>query len=114
MTGGGLAEDLLTREQAHEKQRRRDTMEGRVLAILREAFAAPENMGANVGAVAERFNALYGPEYGKPVSVKWIGHVIRKSLRLETRKSNGVYAVPVSEKPKIEALSGRFGVSIQG
>jgi len=58
--------------------------------------------------VTDRFNAAYGSEYGQPVADKWIGHVIRKSLRLSTSKSKGVYIVPVSEKPKIDGLSARY------
>jgi hypothetical protein len=101
-------------EQTERKYQRRETVEGRVLAILREAFSSAEGASVNVGAIADRFNAAHGSDYGQPVSIKWIGHVVRKSLRLSTRKSNGVYVVPISEKPKIDALSARYGVPIQG
>jgi len=106
--------DRLMQEQAEHKYQRRETVEGRVLAILRAAFSESEGAPVNVGAIADRFNAAHGSEYGQPVSTKWIGHIVRKGLRLSTRKSNGVYVVPVFEKPKIDALSARFGVSIQG
>ena len=58
-----------------------------------------------MGVIADRFNAAHGAEYGQIMSDKWIAHVVRKSLRLSTRKSNGVFIVPVTEKPKIDALS---------
>ncbi len=98
----------LMNEQAEYMNNRRETVEGRVLAILREAFAATDASPVSVGVIADRFNAAYGSEYGRPVPDKWIGHVIRKTLRLSTSKSKGVYIVPVSEKPKIDALSVRY------
>ena len=96
------------REQTERMDRRRETVEARVLAILKEAFSASDGTPVSVGAVTDRFNAAHGSEYGQPVSQKWIGHIVRTDLRLSTRKSQGVYIVPVSEKPKIDALCARY------
>jgi len=98
----------LTDEQSTRIDQRRDTVEVRVLAILREAFSKSDSTAISMGTIAERFNTAHGAEYGQPVSDKWIAHVVRKSLRLSTRKSNGVFIVPVTEKPKIDALSSRY------
>jgi hypothetical protein len=98
----------LRHEHAQHMNQRRETIDARVLAILQEAFGATDGEPVSIGVVANRFNALHEAEYGQPVSDKWIGHVVRKSLRLTTRKSNGVYIVPASEKPKIDALSARY------
>jgi len=98
----------LMNEQAEHMNNRRETVEARVLAILREAFDATDGSPVSVGAVADRFNAAHSSEYGQPVADKWIGHVIRKSLRLTTSKSKGVYIVPATEKPKINALLARY------
>jgi hypothetical protein len=62
----------------------------------------------SIGDIADRFNKSHGAEYGQPVSQKWVGHIVRKNLRLATHKTNGVYIVPISEKPKIDALSARY------
>ena len=99
---------LLTSEQMERKNQRRETVEGRVLAIVCDAFAAADKTPVSVGAIAERFNAAYGSEYGQPVSQKWIGHVLRKGLKLSTRRSSGVYVIPATEKPKVDALSARY------
>jgi hypothetical protein len=79
-----------------------------VLAILRETFSTSQDTPVNIGGVADRYNAAHGSDFGQPVSHKWIGQVVRKNLRLSTRKSNGVYIVPISEKPKIDALSAHY------
>ena len=102
-----IAERLL-QEQSEHRHQQRETVEARVLAILREAFSASDGTPVSIGVIADRFNATHGPEYGQSVSHKWLGHIVRKNLRLSTRKSNGVYVVPISEKPKIDALSARY------
>ena len=96
---------LFASEQAERRSQRRETVEGRVFAIIRDALAASDGTPVSVGTIAERFNSAYGSEYGRPVSQKWIGHVVRKGLKLSTRRSNGIYVIPASEKPKVEALS---------
>jgi hypothetical protein len=83
-------------------------MEARVLAVLKEAFDATGDAPVSVGSVATRFNAAHEAEHGEPVSDKWIGHVVRKNLRLSTRKSHGIYIVPATEKPKIDVLAARY------
>ncbi len=89
---------------------RRNSPEAGVVAATRAAFAASTTGDAGVGEIADHFNAAHGAEYGRSVSRKWIGYVLRTRLHLATRKSRGVYVVPVSEKPKIEALSYRHGI----
>jgi len=102
-----IAERLMDEQDEHQRQRR-ETVEARIVAILREALSAADGTPLSVGVIAERFNAAHGSEYGQPVSHKWMGHIVRKNLRLSTHKSNGVYVVPMSEKPKIDALSARY------
>lgn len=99
---------LIIQERAEHMNNQRETVEARVLALLREGFSDANGEPVSIGLIADRFNAVHGSEYGQPVAVKWIGHVVRTSLRLSTRKSNGVYIVPASEKPKIDALSARY------
>jgi len=106
----GLREEignLLLSEQIQRVTRRKDSVEGRVYALLREAFDSSDGP-VSVGTIADRFNAAHASKYGQPLSHKTIGGVIRKGLRLSTRKSNGVYVVPLSEQPKIDALTARF------
>jgi hypothetical protein len=89
---------------------RRETVEARVLKAVCAAFANAE--GANVGVrdVADRFNDEHNAEYGGQRSNRWIGHILKNRLHLTTRKSVGVYVIPATEKPKVEALIARMGV----
>jgi len=96
--------DLLLSEQIRRVTRRKDSVEGRVFTLLRDAFDISEGP-VSVGMIADRFNAAYASKYGQPFSHKTIGNVIRNGLRLSTRKSNGVYIVPISERAKVDALA---------
>jgi len=100
--------ELLKHEQAERTDRQRETMEARVLAVLKEAFDATDKAPVSIGTIAARFNAAHEAEYGQSVSDKRIGQVVRKNLRLSTRRFNSVYIVPATEKPKIDALSARY------
>lgn len=102
---------VLIEENANTLLERRETIEGAVLVSVVEAFAASGG-GANVTVrdIAKRFNAAHCVEYGGQISNRWIGNVLRKGLRLVTRKSSGIYVVPISEKPKIDALAARMGM----
>ncbi|MGO8754661.1 MAG: hypothetical protein ACLQHK_05465 [Gallionellaceae bacterium] len=100
----------LIEENANILSERRETIEGTVLVSVVEAFAASAGASVTVRDITERFNTAHCVEYGGPLSNKWIGNVLRKGLRLATRKSGGVYVVPISEKPKIDVLTARMGV----
>lgn len=106
----GAVQAALVEENSNVLADRRDTVEGAVLTSVAEAFAAEDGRNVSIRDIAERFNAIHCMEYGGPVSNKWIGTVLRKRLRIATRKSNGIYVVPLSEKPKVVALAARIGM----
>jgi hypothetical protein len=89
---------------------RHDTVDARVLRATRDAFVEAEGANVSVGEIAGRFNAEYSGEYGGPRSNRWIGHIVRTRLHLVTRKSDGVYVIPATERPKVEALIERLGL----
>jgi hypothetical protein len=100
----------LAGEEARGLQERADTFEAAMLTALTETFAASSGPHAAIKEVADRFNALAVEELGRPMSNKWIGGFIRRRLRLATLKTGGVYAVPLAEKAKCDAMARRFGI----
>jgi hypothetical protein len=89
---------------------RQEAPEVRVLEAVLAAFAAHEDSAPSIGEITERFNELFPAEYGARMQPKWIGGVVRTRLRLATRKSNGVYLIPVTERPKLDTLAHRYGL----
>ncbi len=92
------------------RSERTESAEAGVLRAARAAFAAAKGANANVGEVANHFNREHGAEYGGPRSHRWIGHILRTRLHLTTRKSDGVFVLPATEKSKIESLMARMGL----
>lgn len=101
----------LIRQNNAVRLERRDTVEGDVIQALVEAFENTEAACVTIGDVAARFNARHIADYGQPLSPKWIGGVIRRQLRLEIHRTHGVYFVPRSERPKLDTLASRYGVT---
>jgi hypothetical protein len=88
---------------------RRETDEARVVAAASAAFAAADGKEVSVGEIARCFNDA-SDEDNEFRSAKWVGYMLRSRLRFKTRKSHGVFVVPASEKPKLDASALRFGI----
>jgi hypothetical protein len=100
----------LAREQTRLSQERAASPEGRMVQVLAELFADPAGARIAVSAVAEAFNRTSGDPGRAPASARWVGWCLRERLKLTATKSNGVFVLPASERPKVEALALRYGV----
>ena len=87
-------------------------MEAQVLEILAELILTSDRPVVRVADVTVGLIKRYGAEYERPITNRWIGSILRKTLNLRTYKSHGIYVVPMNEKPKIELLCGRYGVNV--
>lgn len=85
-------------------------VEAQVLEILAELMANLDRAVVPVAEVTVGLIERYGAEYERPITNRWIGGILRRRLNLRTYKSHGVYVVPMTERAKIEALCGRYGV----
>ncbi len=95
-------------EQSEEAQAlRRESDEARVAAAAVAGFAS-SGTDVAIGDIAKHFNALSDEQEFEYRSAKWVGYIVRTRLRLKTRRSRGVFVVPRSEKPKIDALVHRY------
>lgn len=92
------------------RQDRRETVEASLVEAVLQAFNLSTGPSVSIGEIRVQFNTLARSEYGQAFSNKWVGTAIRTKLRLTTQKSHGVYVVPISERPKIDALAARYGI----
>jgi len=65
----------------------------------------------SIKAIATKYQSRYGNEYTNPITPKWIGSIIRSKLHLNTIKRQGIYIIPSSENPKLEALFKRYDIN---
>lgn len=114
-----IIQDERTREDLRDLARRfnRDLVaergmdvEAQVLEVIRDLLASQEGR-PSVKDITSWFADRHGEEYERKVTPKWIGRVIRTKLHLKTQKSNGVFAIPPDEYPKLRRLYERYGVS---
>jgi len=90
---------------------RSTSTEAGVLEVLAELLFSPTSTTIPVADVTSAFIARFAQEYERPITNRFVGGVLRKRLRLVTYKSHGVYVVPASEKPKVDQLCIRYGVT---
>lgn len=85
--------------------------EAGILEILAEMLLEGGRASIPVAEVTAAFVDRFGQEYDRPITNRFIGGILRKRLRLSTYKSHGVYVVPAAEKPKVDQLCIRYGVT---
>jgi hypothetical protein len=83
-------------------------IEATVLSILLEHFDTSERR-APLSEIMQTFNKRYASDFERHVSVREVGGIIRKRLRLFTYKSHGIYVVPTAESSKVRELCYRYG-----
>lgn len=105
--------DLLDLARGYQKEVLCDRgmeMEAQVLEAIRD-LAASQGYPVSVGEVAALFADRHQDDFDRKVTPKWIGHVIRKKLRLHAERRHGSYVLPESEKATLSRLLERYGLA---
>jgi hypothetical protein len=87
-------------EEARAKARRASQPQAKIAHIVHQLLISANVPSVPVAKVAEEYNRAEGTS----LPVKSVGHIVRKQLGLNTRKSAGVYVIPVGERAKIATL----------
>ena len=85
-------------------------VEADVLAIIQMLFEVPEKRTISMKDIAIELQKRYGGEYDRNITSKWVGGIVRRRLQIRTQKSNGVYIIPVTQRPKLERLFEKYGL----
>lgn len=85
-------------------------VEAQVLEVIRDILAVSPNGQVKIQDLTSWFLDRFGEDYDRKITTRWIGSVVRKKLRLKTRKSHGVFVIPLEERPKVERLYERYGI----
>jgi hypothetical protein len=78
--------------------------------ILLAIRATLNDESPTITAITQNFIKQSGLAYDKPITPKWIGSVIRKKLRLRTRKKHGAYVLAEGQKNKLTRLFGKYNL----
>jgi uncharacterized protein (UPF0147 family) len=101
---------MLLAQNEETQSLRRESKEARVAAAAIAAFAS-NDADVPVGTIARYFNEASDESAFETRSAKWVGYILRTRLRLKTRRSRGVFVVPLSEKSKVDAQAHRYGLA---
>jgi hypothetical protein len=93
------------------KADRSASMDAQVLTVIRYLIETTKKASVGIAEITELFCRAYGKDYERQVTNRWVGHIVRRKLNLLTQKSHGVFVIPVSERPKLEVLLERYGVT---
>ena len=102
--------DVARRYNRELRDARSMDVEAQVLEVIRD-LAELEESRLSVREITSWFMDRYGDEYDRRVTPKWIGSVIRSRLHLKTRKSHGVFVIPIEERPKLKWLFEKYGLT---
>lgn len=103
------------RDAAHglEKELRAEKSsapEGELLELLVEITNDSVRTYIPLSEITSLFVERHGADYDRPITNRYIGHLLRKRLRLSTYKRHGVYVLSLTEKDKILVLAERYGL----
>ena len=84
-------------------------VEAQLLEVIRDLERQEFKLA--IGEITATFIARFGKEYGRPVTSKWIGFMVRRRLNLKTQKSNGVYIIAHTEQKELKRLYDKYGLT---
>ena len=88
------------------------SLEAQLLEIIHDLLKAKRVIA--VKDVADKFAELYGAEYRRPITPRWIGALLRKRLSLGPVKSHGTFIIPASDQQSLSQLFARYSIGTEG
>lgn len=89
---------------------RSEAAEAQVLAVIRDIVAAGPEARLAVQDITRLFIARYGDEYGRRITPRWIGSLLRRRLGLKPSRSTGIFTLGPEEVAVLSSLYARYGV----
>ncbi len=83
-------------------------VEAQVLEIIFQIYNGESQIG--ITEITDAFSDRFSDDYGHAITPRWIGHIVRNALSLETQKSGGRYIIARSEIPKLKWLFEKYGL----
>ena len=85
--------------------------EAQVLEVIQDLIVLDGERPLPIKDITTRFAEVYGDEYQRKVTAKWIGFYVNKRLRLKGSRTRDGYVIPLSENPRLDQLFEKYGLS---
>ena len=106
-----IRENMAGAEEALQSHRG-TSPEGQVLESVLGLTLAWERDYLSIAEITESFITRFGAEYDRPITPRYIGHLIRNRLRLYTYKRHGSYVLPLAQDEHLAVLAQRYGLTL--
>jgi hypothetical protein len=88
--------------------------EAQVLEVIHDLHLAMGDADLSLRDITNHFIERYAQDMEHKITPKWVGGLIRKRLGLHTLRRMDGFVIPVSETPKLEQLSEKYGLAAGG
>lgn len=86
-------------------------VEADILAIIQTLLDVEDKRHVSIKDITEALQKRYGAEYDRNITAKWVGGIVRRRLQIKTQKSNGVYIIPLAQRPRLDRLFEKYGLT---
>ncbi len=84
--------------------------EAQVLEVIQDLLALDDEAELSLKAITDRFTELYGEDYERKITGKWVGGILRKRLHLNPYRTHGKFILPVAQRPMLDRLFEKYGL----
>jgi hypothetical protein len=87
--------------------------EGQLLDVVLTLIGKDSEAYLAVAEITDAFIERFGKEYERPISPRYVGHLLRNRLRLATYKRHGNYVLPTTQAAHLRVLAERYGINVE-
>jgi hypothetical protein len=88
-------------------------VEADILAIIQTLLSRAGSRQVSIKDITTELQKRYGSDYDRNITSKWVGGIVRRRLQIKTQKSNGVYVIPLAQRPRLQRLFEKYGLTRQ-
>jgi hypothetical protein len=103
-------QDRMRESERETRAERSSTPEGQVLDVIFSLLGDEEFIP--IGEITEVMIERFGKEYDRPLTARYVGHLIRTRLRLHTWKRHGNFVLGTKEREQLTLLAERYGCRV--
>lgn len=89
---------------------RAGSIEGQLLSVIAEMTMTGLRSVLPLQEIVSAFSSRFGEDYERPLSARYVGGILRTRLGLPLYKTNGIIAVSLKDRARLDALLVRYGV----
>lgn len=91
---------------------RSSSPEGQLLQVVLTLAEKDSAAHVSISEITEAFIERFGKEYERPISPRYVGHLLRNRLRLATYKRHGNFVLPTTQQEHFRVLAERYGINV--